>query len=133
MLQEVSHGQQINLIVLASTLDELGAFELDLVGVEHAVDEAGIGIGFELRCEVGEDLACPGFVVDAGWFVAEDDEVEAAVVEKVVQLLAPEQVALMGRAEFLWLHDDALVGGIGAAPVDVFPNIEGQVYNTVRG
>ena len=72
MLEQVAHGEQVNLVVLAATQHQFDAFQFDLIGIEHAVDEARCGILVQVGSKVREDLACPGFVVDAGRLVTED-------------------------------------------------------------
>jgi len=70
---EVKHGGQVAGVGLAMAEVSLLAGELDLIRVEEGVLH-GSGLAGEVGGVVVQEGAGPGFVVDAAWFVTEEDQ-----------------------------------------------------------
>ena len=73
LLEQVLDGPQVERVILAQAQHQLLPFEFDLIGVEEALEQLGLRAFGEVGGEVLEDVAAPGFVVDAGRLMADDE------------------------------------------------------------
>jgi len=93
LLKQAGDGEEGNGVGVAGTEGQLLALQLGLVGVDEAVEHAGLGALGEVGGEVGEDVVGPVLVVDAGGLVSGDDEIELVAGEVGEDRLLPIGVA----------------------------------------
>ena len=121
---EVEHGGQVSGVGFAMAEVSLLAGELDLVGVEEAVLEGGEGLSLDVCGIVVHQGACPGFVVDACWFVAEEDEGGGMFGDEVIGHVDELGEAGLGGGEAVRAYQFLAGGGASGGPVDVLADVQ---------
>jgi len=120
---QVKHGRQVARVGLALAEVGLLAGKFDLVGVEEAVLKGGLG-AVEKGCVVVHQGAGPGFMVDAGRLVAEEDKAWGAVGDQAVGPLDELGEAGGGRRETMGAYQFQAGGGPGSGPVGILADVQ---------
>mgnify|MGYP005855494857 CR=1 FL=1 len=131
LLEQTGHGDQVQGVAFVGAEVEFFPFQLDLVGIEQAVEQAGGVWLSQGRGEIGQQGPGPGFVIDAGRLVTEDDQVELTAAEGRVELPVEVVIAsLVGGQGGRWVNR-ATGGGVGPEVVDIFGNVQGQIQDAL--
>jgi hypothetical protein len=129
--KQVGEGQQGHGIGIAGAQGQLLAFQFGLVGVDEAIEQLGMGFLGQVGGKVAQDVATPVLMVDAGRLVAGDEQVKLTTGQPGEHTLLPVGIARPVGQEILGRVDDAARPGIGAHPVDILADVQGQVEDAV--
>jgi len=131
--QEVAYGTEVNQVGLIEGEGGLGAVEFDLVGVDEEVEEAWGGVACEVVGVARHQVTRPGFVVDAGRLVTEDDESRLALGHQRIEGSDVAVEAVLEGGDFDGLVEQEAIAGVKCSPVGVFADIERSDEDLVVG
>jgi hypothetical protein len=121
---QVKHGSQVAGIGLAMAEVSLLAGELDLIGVEEGVLHARRSLTGKVGSVVVHEGTSPGLVVDAGRFMAEEDQQRGVLGDQSIDHLNELDEASLGRGETVRLHQFQTRSQGGGRPVDILADVQ---------
>ena len=131
--QQVTDGAQVDLVGLVERERGLSAVEFDLVGVDKVVEKAGCGAACQMIGVALYQISRPAFVVDAGRFVTENDELGLMSGYQGVESGDVALVAVLESGNLDGLVEQETFAGVEGGPIDVLADVQRSDEYSVVG